>query len=269
MLQKEFNKTLTKEGENYCDTIELKYEYRDPTGLSFAVYQEQSSEAQKDATGILVFKGTTTRYEWTQVNAKASLVQCDITNQTDQVADKSVAQTEPCGQAHKGFQQAFLDLLASHVDEAIQPYRQLIITGHSLGGALATVSSLYISTKYPKTKILGVYMFANPRVGDGQFAERFHKNIGKDTDVQRFVTTSGQLWDERDLITLLPPVPSFKQVVDAHGLRCQLSTPDESNKNSTKCSTRDLHRVLLYRDAIQRDLDKLRPFWKKNCLSWD
>jgi hypothetical protein len=76
------------------------------------------------------------------------------------------------GQVHRGFFQAFKDVfdgddgLAPFLTELIEaaPKRPLWITGHSLGGALAT---LLFSVTPTAT---GLYVFGSPRVGDGAFA---------------------------------------------------------------------------------------------------
>jgi len=46
----------------------------------------------------------------------------------------------------------------------------LYVTGHSLGGALATMFAADFAVKYPETAVT-CYTFGTPRVGDAQFAE--------------------------------------------------------------------------------------------------
>jgi triacylglycerol lipase len=63
------------------------------------------------------------------------------------------------------------------------------ITGHSLGGALATLTARWLSAAW---KPYGVYTFGQPRVGDADFAEGYTENH------HRFV-------NNRDIVPTVPP----------------------------------------------------------------
>lgn len=54
------------------------------------------------------------------------------------------------------------------------------ITGHSLGGALATIAALDITRKNKLNNPINLYTFASPRVGDNIFADKFNEFISKD-----------------------------------------------------------------------------------------
>ncbi|SHM62816.1 Lipase (class 3) [Chitinophaga jiangningensis] len=64
------------------------------------------------------------------------------------------------------------------VMDAIKSKAPIYLTGHSKGGALATLLARMISLKAPGTK-LNVYTFGAPRVGDAKFARNYEndKNI--------------------------------------------------------------------------------------------
>ncbi|HEX5104157.1 MAG TPA: lipase family protein [Pirellulaceae bacterium] len=77
------------------------------------------------------------------------------------------------GKAHRGFSQAldaiwsiFFTKIKLHTDAG----RKLWITGHSLGGALATLAARRLPTSM---KPAGVYTFGQPRVGDTTYAKKY------------------------------------------------------------------------------------------------
>jgi triacylglycerol lipase len=73
---------------------------------------------------------------------------------------------------------------------------QIFVTGHSLGGALATlaVPDILHNTKFKDPKKIVLYTFASPRCGDREFATKF-----KETQVQHW-----RIANTEDFVTLLP-----------------------------------------------------------------
>lgn len=105
------------------------------------------------------------------------------------------AMTTPCdsgGRIHSGFKTAFeqisFDVETTLKEERFQD-RPLFITGHSLGGALATVAAKKLSHK---GGLAACYTFGSPRVGD----EDWIKNIK--TPIYRVVNAA-------DSVTMMPP----------------------------------------------------------------
>jgi hypothetical protein len=92
------------------------------------------------------------------------------------------------GRVHAGFARSFLGLLPELEqfvkDAAVQP--PLVLTGHSLGAALATLAA----SVFPGCRLV---TFGSPRVGDAAFA-----NGSLATAVERYVNCS-------DLVTEVPP----------------------------------------------------------------
>ncbi|MBW2461670.1 MAG: hypothetical protein JRH11_08485 [Deltaproteobacteria bacterium] len=108
------------------------------------------------------------------------------------------------GEVHSGFR----DELASIEDlifaklEHIAPDTQIFITGHSLGGALATLLSARILAELagdPERYFLrGVYTFGSPRVGSHAFAARYHELSS------RFGVQVMRVRHANDIVTRIP-----------------------------------------------------------------
>jgi predicted lipase len=75
---------------------------------------------------------------------------------------------------HIGFNQGFDSVksqVLTHIDhlEAIYRKKKFMITGHSLGGALAVMAAAYLQKVYETVDQL--YTMGQPRVGNDKFAE--------------------------------------------------------------------------------------------------
>lgn len=75
--------------------------------------------------------------------------------------------TRPYGVVHRGFLGAFqvVDAQLRNALAGLGP-RKLLLTGHSLGGALATVAAAEWQGQFP---VSGVYTYGQPAVGAGEF----------------------------------------------------------------------------------------------------
>jgi len=102
------------------------------------------------------------------------------------------------GRVHRGFLRAY-EGLREQIDEwlAGQPPARLIITGHSLGAAMATL----MAARYPEAELI---TFGSPRVGGPAFAAQFAGRT-----VERYV-------DCYDFVTNLPPPIWFRHVAEMH-----------------------------------------------------
>lgn len=112
---------------------------------------------------------------------------------------------------HTGFYKQF-EAVRNELDREIENYHdelnedtKIIFSGHSLGGALATLSSLYYAVKYPKIEVNCV-TFGSPRVGCDDFASLFNKKI---TNSYRYV-------NDNDPVPCVPTSIRFRHV---NGLR--------------------------------------------------
>jgi triacylglycerol lipase len=120
---------------------------------------------QSDSAMVLVFRGT--RLETHTVLDSAEVV---ILNQDDLWTDSQFL-TAACrtgGKVHAGFLKAFSEIapLLDGLLEKRTPGQRVWLTGHSLGGALATLSAAHLGPE----AIQGLYTFGCPRVGDAAFA---------------------------------------------------------------------------------------------------
>jgi triacylglycerol lipase len=111
-------------------------------------------------------------------------------------ADLKLVRAEK-GQVHRGFSLG-LEIIWSDLLMLIQNFRTnhqpLFITGHSLGGALATLAAAKLHAfGYP---VQGIYTFGSPRVGDRAFHDHFS---------QVFPTTAFRFVNNNDIVTRIPP----------------------------------------------------------------
>lgn len=121
---------------------------------------------------------------------------------------------------HSGFSHQFFSV-NTNLDTFIASKENIIFCGHSLGGALATIGSLYYSYLYPSKQISCV-TFGSPRVGDERFVSMFDERISNsiryvnDNDPVpclptrwRFRHVKGLQWLNQDVVQSEIPVWRF------------------------------------------------------------
>ncbi len=131
-----------------------------------------------DSHVILAFRGSQTSEDW-QTDFNTKLVNSEV------------------GLVHWGFKNAIdsiWDKVEQLVDEFQSQKQSLWVTGHSLGGALATLAVDRLTEK--NIEVSGMYTFGQPRVGDKDFAENFDDKIKY--RAFRFV-------NDEDIVTRVPP----------------------------------------------------------------
>lgn len=137
---------------------------------------------------------------------------------------------------HTGFLKQF-NTVKHEIDQDIQYYRKeqssnnsLIFTGHSLGGALATISSVYYGIKYPDMRVTCI-TFGSPRVGNNNFVRSFdvivdesHRYVNEDDPVPmgptpfRFSHVGGGHWiQDHAMVDKKPIFRSISFVVNFIG----------------------------------------------------
>lgn len=146
---------------------------------------------ESDQCAILAFRGSGSAVDW--------------------VADFIAQQTmyrpvKNGGQTHKGFTDIYMSCRDQvHTLLGMLPAgKPLFITGHSLGGALATLAALDIALNTSFTSPI-VYTFGAPRVGDPQFVQLYNYSV----------PTHWRFQNEFDIVPHLPPLvyqsPKTKQ----------------------------------------------------------
>jgi pimeloyl-ACP methyl ester carboxylesterase len=95
----------------------------------------------------------------------------------DWLTNSSVRKTEwHAGvKVHEGFMEAFRSV-AGEVMTRVSGAASVIITGHSLGGALATLCADACADM--GVDVEAVYTFGSPRVGNGAFARQYNDDLG-------------------------------------------------------------------------------------------
>lgn len=113
-------------------------------------------------------------------------------------ADMTLVDGPLDARVHEGFYAALADVwqVLQHEVQRLDPHLKMTlwITGHSLGGALASLAAArWIERGRP---VHGVYTFGQPRVGDAKFARNF--NFEMKSTAFRFVNNN-------DLVSRVPP----------------------------------------------------------------
>jgi predicted lipase len=97
-------------------------------------------------------------------------------------------------QVHRGFLTEWETKLAPRVTAAVKqllqkhPGSKVYVTGHSKGGALATLAALHLKTVLPSGQFVGAYTFGSPRAGGSSFASLFQESVQQSW---RFVHSAG------------------------------------------------------------------------------
>lgn len=137
-------------------------------------------------TAFLSFRGTSTVAEWV----------ADL----DAVPD-DYRPLSGFGQVHGGFQDVYelvRPTIAAHIATAVSGCDQILVTGHSLGAALAILAAPDVARNMPpNTTEPRLITFAGPRVGLIDFAAEFNASIESCYRVVNFL----------DVVPYLPPDP--------------------------------------------------------------
>jgi hypothetical protein len=97
------------------------------------------------------------------------------------------------GAVHRGFAAAWSSVMSEVLKET-QNAAQVIVIGHSLGGALAMLAASFIQSA--QGNIAGVYTYGQPRVGNGAFKRAYNATLNAATF---------RIVNEEDPVPYLPP----------------------------------------------------------------
>jgi hypothetical protein len=92
--------------------------------------------------------------------------------------ERDLAPSSPRAQMHLGFVTAYMSV-QDRIHEAVDQFRpeRLTVTGHSLGGALATLGAIDFALTHIGKYDIELYTFGSPRVGNEDFKTLFDKHI--------------------------------------------------------------------------------------------
>ncbi|ATY67389.1 lipase precursor [Cordyceps militaris] len=146
-----------------------------------------------------------------------------------------------CGRCttHNGFKKAFSSVkdaleqtLKTELAKTGQESYRVVVTGHSLGGAVATIAGAYLRTRGIACDL---YTYGSPRVGNQEFADMVTKDVN----------FSARITNGNDIVTAVPYGSLFQLGFYAHtfpeywykaGL---LGTSQGYQGVVTKCNTRE------------------------------
>lgn len=144
-----------------------------------------------ERASVLAFRGSNSAVDW---------VSDFIAQQTTYRPVKNA------GLTHKGFTDIYMSARTQIIEiiNQLPQGRPLFITGHSLGGALATLAALDLANNTAFTDPI-IYTYGAPRVGDPKFASSYNASIG----------THWRFQNEFDIVPHLPTLvyqsPKTKQ----------------------------------------------------------
>lgn len=145
----------------------------------------------------ITFRGTETITEWYQdFTVSQKLINLNTNNNLEKI---SFLENENV-YCHSGFltiYETFKEKILNSI-KSIKNINNIIITGHSLGSALATLTTLnLIELNY---KNIYTYVFASPRVGNKELAKTI-TNVGKGKNLKCFYRINNL----SDIIPTIPP----------------------------------------------------------------
>ena len=150
-----------------------------------------------DKGNIIAFRGTQTQIEWWR-NLQA----------TQKEYLDPITGTQ-YGRVHQGYLKVMRDQIGSKLINTVRQLNPTIpcyITGHSLGGAIATMAAMEIALSIPEIREqIQLYTYAAPRVGDRTFAQA-HSQL---------IPNSYRIVNLSDSVPLVPPIRIKNYFTDA------------------------------------------------------
>ena len=138
-------------------------------------------------TAIMAFRGTMTKSDW----LADAFANYSVLNQIIDGIEKNIKVAHGFGSLFgifKGVKNK--NTMNEQIDNWLnlnKNIKNIIISGHSLGGTLATLSAVYIKSKYPELNIT-VYTYASPRVGNNEFYN-YYTQLGLNKNTFRFFSS--------------------------------------------------------------------------------
>ena len=154
--------------------------------------------------------------------------------------------TEKTSQIHAGFYDTFrdgrdeiVDMMKKHANNPNNPapLKTIIFTGHSLGGALATMAFAWFKSHKDYNHIdMELITFGQPKCGDIKFKKRF-EHLSKDSKLTKY----GRFVFKQDLV---PTIPSAPSQITRRWLGWTDSRPVDEESLETKSSSKNIGKTL-------------------------
>lgn len=172
-----------------------------PVLLSDAKTDAQCALLQEGSHLMIIFRGSESSIDWNMnFDTKQERVEFDQEVIKEEIAAKR-EQIYPYESGkdsgalmHSGFAQAYLSV-RSQIHDYLKTHEitSVGLTGHSLGGALATLGAVDVQYNFNQMAI-EVYTFGAPKVGNKQFSESFNRRV----------SNSFQIVHGMDIVPALP-----------------------------------------------------------------
>ena len=189
---------LTYEDKSYVREISQRWGIVDDSLHYFnsRVRDTQAFMLKTNDFIVLAFRGSQELKDW-QTNFSTRLKKFNLGTTMEPLQEDMAP---PQGQVHRGFQTAW-ESVEGNVVRKIRQWNEgqptqlpVFLTGHSLGGALATVAAASLTKQ--KFNVQGLYTFGQPRAGDLVFAAEMRAML--DGKIFRFVNNN-------DIVPHIPP----------------------------------------------------------------
>ncbi len=182
-----------KFGKSYIYSFEEK-------GLTFDTQGYAARlESEKGNSTLIVFRGS---HEMTDYVTDINLIPVPFYG-----IDENGRQDPKkfLGYVHKGFLTS-LDSVWNQLYKVVQNTQDpIFLTGHSMGGAIATLASARLMSAKNRFNVRGVFTFGSPRVGGTDFFDTMARLSTYESRIFRFVNAD-------DAISVMPSVPMLPYV---------------------------------------------------------
>ncbi|KAJ7891789.1 Alpha/Beta hydrolase protein [Mycena leptocephala] len=134
---------------------------------------------------------------------------------------------------HRGFLAAY-NIVAQVVLDAVKaefaehPAYTIVVTGHSLGGAIASLAAPALKSELPAAAIK-LFTFGQPRVGNRNFAAFVEKKLGVDNIFRAVHKKDG-------VPTMVPPVLGYRHFATEYWQYMNPIIPSLAHQTVKKCS---------------------------------
>lgn len=131
----------------------------------------------------IVFRGSEERIDWStnfdfnKTTFQEQVIKQEIIQQQDKVYPYQ-EESQSNAKMHQGFVNAYLSV-RNQIHDYIQRHTasNLIVTGHSLGGALSTLCAVDMQYCFGEKFAISIYTFGSPKVGNKGFRNSFSRRV--------------------------------------------------------------------------------------------